>query len=153
MEYFSGGRVARVIMASFGPGDLFLEGLQQIIDREGIRTGVITSGIGSFRRLKFHIISHTGFPPTDRFYDIQGPVELGTMQGLIVGGKPHLHISFLDVEAGTAYSGHLEPGSEVCYLLEACIQVVTGLSLERVARDPASPGVVCLQAASTGGAR
>ncbi|MEW6751382.1 MAG: PPC domain-containing DNA-binding protein [Candidatus Latescibacterota bacterium] len=146
MEYFSGGRVERVIVASFGPGDLFLEGLQEIIDREGIESGVVTSGIGSFRRLKFHVISHTAFPPTDRLYDIKGPAELGSIQGLIVGGRPHLHINFFDVEAGTAYSGHLEPGSEVCYLLEACIQVVGGLSLERVARDPQSPGVVCLQA-------
>ena len=146
MDYFSGGRVERVIMASFGPGDLFMEGLQEIIEKERVDTGVIVSGIGSFSRLKYHVITHTGFPPKDAFFDIQGPVEVGNIQGLIIEGKPHLHLNFLDVDAGTTVSGHLEPESVVCYLAEVCIQVISGLPLRRVATDPQSPGVMGLQA-------
>ncbi len=147
MEYFSGGRIENVIMVSLRPGDLFLESLQEIVAREEIDAAVVTSGIGSFKRLKFHVISHTGFPPEDRILEIEGPVEVGGIQGLIVKGEPHLHLSVYDCEEGKAYTGHVEPGSEVCYLMELCIQVIGGIDIRRVAGDPASPGVVSLQRA------
>jgi predicted DNA-binding protein with PD1-like motif len=50
MEFFAGGTIERVIIASLTPGDLFLEGIEEIIKKENIKTGVITSGIGSFRK-------------------------------------------------------------------------------------------------------
>ena len=74
MKYFTGGKIERVIIASLTPGDLFLEGIEEVIKKENIETAVITSGIGSFRKFKYHTITWTGMPPRDKFFEIEGPV-------------------------------------------------------------------------------
>ena len=141
MRYFTGGKVERVIIVSLTPGDLFLETVEEIIRKENIETAVITSGIGSFRRFKYHTISWTGMPPKDRFYDVEGPIEIGGIQGLIVDGEPHLHTTFNNCETGETSTGHIEHGCEVCYLVELFIEVIEGVGIKKD-KDPDNPGVV-----------
>lgn len=143
MRYFPNGRIDRVIIASLAPGDLFLECVEEIIKMEGIQTGVVTSGVGSFRKFKYHTISWTGMPPKDRFHDIEGPVELGGIQGLIIDGEPHLHTTFNNCDTGETSTGHIEYGCEVCYLLELFIEVIEGIDITKN-EDPDNPGVVSL---------
>ncbi len=143
MRYFTGGRVERVIIASLTPGDLFLESIEEIIRKEKIETGVVTSCIGSFRKFRYHTITWTGMPPKDRYYEINGPIEIGGIQGLIVGGEPHLHVTFNNCETGETSTGHIEHGCETCYLIELFIQVIEGVSIKK-AKDPDNPGVVSL---------
>lgn len=141
MEYFTGGTIERVIIASLTPGDLFLESIRDIIKKENIETAVITSGIGSFRKFKYHTITWTGMPPKDRFHEINGPIEIGGIQGLIVDGEPHLHITFSNCENGEASTGHIEDGCEVCYLVEVFIEVIKGVRIKKE-KDQDNPGVV-----------
>ena len=141
MEYFSGGQIDRVIVASLTPGDLFLESIEEIIKAEKIETAIITSAIGSFRKFKYHTITWTGIPPKDAYYEIQGPVEIGCIQGMIVEGEPHLHVSFSNIESGDCSTGHIEHGCEVCYLVELSIAVVSDLKIKKV-KDPNHPGIV-----------
>ena len=141
MRFFTGGRIDRVIIASLTPGDLFLESVEEIIKKEGIQTGVITSGIGSFRKFNYHTITWTGMPPKDKFYKIEGPVEVGGIQGLIVDGEPHLHTTFNDCDTGKTSTGHIEHGCEVCYLIELFIEVIEGIDIKKD-KDPDNPGVV-----------
>ena len=155
MDYFTGGTIDRVIIASLTPGDLFLESIEEIIKKEKIETGVVTSiikkekietgvvtsGIGSFRKFKYHTITWTGMPPKDRFYEVDGPIEIGGIQGMIVGGEPHLHITFNNCETGETSTGHIEHGCEVCYLVELFIEVIKGISIKKE-KDPDNPGVV-----------
>lgn len=141
MRYFTGGRVDRVIIASLTPGDLFLEGIEEIIRKENIETAVVTSAIGSFRKFNYHTISHTGMPPKDRFFKLEGPIEVGGIQGLIVGGEPHLHATFNNCETNETTTGHIEHGCEVCYLVELFIEVIEGVSIKKD-KDPNNPGVV-----------
>ena len=133
MEYFAGGNLGRTILVRFDKGDLMLEGLQEIIDKEGIRSGVIVSGIGTFERCIMHMITTTGYPGHDEFVTIEGPLELLSVHGLVADGKPHLHIAVSDTEK--AYGGHLEPGSKVCYLAEICIVELPDANLTRVAHS------------------
>lgn len=141
MRYFTGGRVERVVIASLTPGDLFLESIEEIIRKEKIETGVVTSCIGSFRKFRYHTITWTGMPPKDKYYEINGPIEIGGIQGLIVGGEPHLHVTFNNCETGETSTGHIEHGCETCYLIELFIQVIEGVSIKK-AKDPDNPGVV-----------
>lgn len=53
----------------------------------------------------------------------------GAVQGLIIGGVPHLHVTASDPDR--AYVGHLEPESEVQYLAEICIMELKGTDLTR----------------------
>jgi predicted DNA-binding protein with PD1-like motif len=141
MRYFNGGRVERVIIASLTPGDLFLESIEEIIKKEKIETAVVTSCIGSFRKFRYHTITWTGMPPKDKYYEIEGPIEIGGIQGLIVGREPHLHVTFNNCETGETSTGHIEHGCETCYLIELFIEVIEGVSIKK-AKDPDNPGVV-----------
>jgi len=141
MKYFTGGKVDRAIIVSLTPGDLFLESLEKIIKDENIENAVITSGIGSFRIFNYHTITYTGMPPVDRNVSIKGPVEVGGIQGLIIGGEPHLHCTFTDIDNDKCVTGHVEHGCEICYLLEVFIQVLSGFSIKKD-KDPENPGLV-----------
>ena len=146
MKYFSGGSIGEVIIVSLTPGDLFLESIEEIIETEHIDTAVMVSGVGSFRKFKYHTITWTGMPPKDRFFEIEGPFEVGGIQGLIVQGEPHLHTTFNNCETGLTSTGHIEHGCEVCYLMEVLIQVIEGIGIRKV-KDPENPGVVAFDVA------
>jgi predicted DNA-binding protein with PD1-like motif len=141
MRYFAGGKIEQVIVVSLTPGDLFLEGIEEIIAKEKIENAVVTSCIGSFRVLNYHTITWTGMPPKDKYLKIEGPVEVGAIQGLIIDGEPHLHATFYDCDEEKCYTGHIEHGCEVCYLVELYIQVISGLKIKKD-KDPDNPGVV-----------
>lgn len=145
MKYFTGGKVERVIIASLTPGDLFLESIEELIKKENIETAVVTSCIGSFRKMNWHTITYTGMPPIDKFYKLEGPFEVGCIQGLIVGGEPHLHATFNNCETNETTTGHIEHGCEVCYLVELFIEVISGVEIKKD-KDPDNPGVVAFAA-------
>lgn len=122
------------VIVGLAPGDLLLESLQEAIRSNDIRNGMVVSGIGTLKKCTMHYVTHTGFPPADKLYTLQKPMELLSVSGLIADYEPHLHIvvSVMDREV---YAGHLEPGSEVLYLAEIAILKCNGLNMTRV-QDP-----------------
>ncbi len=62
MQCFDAGQVLRSAIVRFDYGDLLLEGIQEVIKSEGIETGYVTGGIGTFDRCRMHMINTTGFP-------------------------------------------------------------------------------------------
>lgn len=143
MEAFAGGRITEVIALRLDRGDDVLESISSFAQRADLHTGVVLSGIGTLERARLHYITHTGFPPEDRFIEYEGPIELLSIDGLIAAGLPHLHtcISIAD----TTYMGHLEPGCRVLYLAEIAIGRLEGLRLCR--RPHPETGVNLLQQA------
>jgi len=129
MQCFDAGQVVRTLVVRFDYGDLLLEGIQEVIKSEGIETGYVTGGIGTFDRCRMHMITTTGFPSDDRVVEMEGPIELIALQGLIAGGEPHLHVTISDTER--AYGGHLEPGCRVLYLGEIRIDVLSEKGFQR----------------------
>lgn len=115
------------IMVIFDRGDLMMEELQRLIDEKGIETAIITAGLGSFDRCNFHWITSTGLPMTDQSLSLEGPVEIASISGNIVDSQPHIHVCVSDLNR--VYTGHLEPGSRVCYRAEMCLQVLEGVRL------------------------
>ena len=47
MEAIKRGLTSEMILVRFDPGELLLEGLRELIRAEGIRTGLVVSGIGT----------------------------------------------------------------------------------------------------------
>ena len=131
MQYFASKTAPRVILVMFDRDDLFLEGLQEVVKKEKIDTAAITGGIGSFQRVHLHAITSTGLPPTDKFWAFTGPIELGSVQGSVIGGDVHAHISVFDFDTKQTYLGHLEPGSVVAYRAEVSLVVLEGVQTER----------------------
>ncbi|MGQ9632599.1 MAG: PPC domain-containing DNA-binding protein [bacterium] len=122
----------RTMMVSFRRGDYIIESLRELIEREGIDAALITSGIGSFDICKLHTIANTGLPPEERYLTLEGPLEIGSLQGSVAGGEPHIHVVVHDVAKDQLYAGHLEPGSRCCFRAELGMIVLDGVKTRRV---------------------
>ncbi|MGE5529082.1 MAG: PPC domain-containing DNA-binding protein [Patescibacteria group bacterium] len=117
MQHFALEGTARSFALRLDPGDMVLECLEEMIQKEGVRDAVVVSGIGTLDRCTLHMVTTTGYPPVEHFAVWEDkPLELAALQGIIAGGRPHLHAVVSDTER--AYAGHLEPGCRVLYLAE-----------------------------------
>jgi predicted DNA-binding protein with PD1-like motif len=73
---------------------------------------VILAGAGSLRGYQVHQVSNRTFPSKNMFVkDPTAPADLIGMNGYVVNGKIHAHITMANPEK--AFGGHLEPGTEV----------------------------------------
>ncbi|MBI2001091.1 MAG: DNA-binding protein [candidate division NC10 bacterium] len=131
MQYFMSKTIPRAILVMFDRDDLLLEGLQEVVKKEGIDTAAITGGIGSLQRVHLHTITTTSIQPVDKYWSFTGAIELGSVQGSVIGGDVHAHISVYDWDGKTTYIGHLEPGSLVAYRAEVSLNVLEGVQTER----------------------
>ena len=127
----------RTFMVSFRRGDYVIEELRAMFEREGIDAALITSGIGSFDVCKLHTITNTGLPPEERYMALEGPIEVGSLQGSVAGGEPHIHIVVHDVARDEMHVGHLEEGSRCCFRLELGVIALDGVKTKRIT-DPAT---------------
>ena len=135
MLSFQAPGAVRTLMVSFRRGDDVLEELRALLKREGVDAALVTSGIGSLDVCKLHTITNTGLPPQERYFTLEGPIEVGSLGGSVAGGEPHLHVVVHDVAADKVYVGHLEPGSRVCFRLELGLLLLDGIKTQRVT-DP-----------------
>ncbi len=131
MQYFVSKTPPRVILIMFDRDDLLLEGLQEVVRKEKIDTAAITGGIGSFQRVHLHTITTTSVQPLDKYWNFTGAIELASVQGSVIGGDAHAHITVFDWDTKTTYIGHLEPGSVVAYRAEVSLMVLEGVQTER----------------------
>ncbi len=131
MQYFVSKTTPKVILIMFDRDDLFLEGIQEVIKKEKIDTAAITGGIGSFQRVHLHTITTTAVQSIDKYWNFTGAIELASVQGSVIGGDAHAHITVFDWDTKATYIGHLEPGSVVAYRAEASITVLEGVKTER----------------------
>ncbi len=131
MQYFVSKTTPPVILIMFDRDDLFLEGLQEVVKKEQIDTAAITGGIGSLQRVHLHTITTTAPQSVDKFWSFTGAIELASVQGSVIGGDVHAHISVFDWDSKQVYIGHLEPGSVVAYRAEASLTVLEGVRTER----------------------
>jgi len=131
MQYFVSKEKPRTILVMFDRDDLLLEGLQDVVKKERIDTAAITGGIGSLQRVHLHTITTTSLQPVDKYWNFTGAIEMGSVQGSVIGGDVHAHISVFDWDSKETYIGHLEPGSIVAYRAEVSVAVLEGVKTER----------------------
>ena len=125
----------KTMMVSFRKGDYVIEQLSQFFGKEGIDAALITSGIGSMDICKLHTIVGTTLPPEERYFTLEGPVEVGSLQGSVAGGEPHIHVVVHDVAKDEIHVGHLEPGSRCLFRVELGVVVLNEVKTKRVT-DP-----------------
>ena len=130
MEYFSTEKTGRIFVLRLDPGDYLLESIEDLVQKESIEDAVVVSAIGTLDQYRVHWVTTTGFPPENHFEHWKDkPLELASVGGVIANGEPHLHIVVSDSEK--AYSGHLEKGCRVLYLVEMVIIELRSLNLSR----------------------
>ena len=134
MKTFVSNKIGRIFFVRMEEGDEVTACIKDLIRDSGIRNGIVVSAMGTLSEGVTHYITTTGYPSSFDFKRLENtPIELSSIDGLIVDGVPHLHTVISDPE-GT-YSGHLEPGCKVLYAFEMAIIEVEGLEITRRPND------------------
>ena len=122
--------LGRIVILSFDRGQKLREGISSKLKELGIKNAVLLSAIGTFDKARFHRITTTGVPSKNEIIEVEGPMELAAVDGIVADGEPHFHMVFQDMNR--AYAVHLEDGSVVCYLAEIVLAELKGVELTRV---------------------
>lgn len=130
----------RIVILSFDRGEKLREGVRDKLRELGIRNAVLVSAIGTLEKARFHRIKHTRKRPEDEVFEVDAPIELAAVDGIVADGEPHFHMVFQDLDR--AYAAHLEDGSVVCYLAELVLAELPGIALARVRNED---GIALLQ--------
>lgn len=146
MEWVGTGRITEVFALRLDYGEDVQQCIEAFLHENGIRTGLIMSGIGTLSKARIHVISTTEFPSENLFLQFEGPIEVGQIQGLVADYEPHLHMTFYIHGEDRTYAGHVEPGCTVQCLLELAIAKLEGMELTR--REHPERGTWLLTSAS-----
>jgi predicted DNA-binding protein with PD1-like motif len=120
----------RLIVINLERGELLLESIRETLSQYGIQDAVITSAIGSLSKVVLHRVTGFQREPVDEFVTLEKPMELASLQGIVVDGHPHFHMVVSDLEK--AYTGHLEEGTTVLYLVEISLLELKNTGLKRI---------------------
>lgn len=131
MEIFTGKQTGRVHLLHLTQGDDLLISIRQAAKDLGIKTGIVTSGIGSLRKTVYHYTDAKTEKPKDVFVTVDNVTELVSLQGIILEGEPHLHAMFTEEGGKTGHGAHVEEGCEVLYLAEISIIEAADLPVGR----------------------
>ena len=91
MVHVEHGQVSpgRLVVIRLDPGEDLLRSLQKVCEERGLRYGVIVAGYGALRKVRYHAITGTDYPPQDRQAEQEMPLELVSLQGIIADGNIH----------------------------------------------------------------
>ena len=129
MIYQLGG-ISKVVMLRWRPGEDLIEGITEACLSQGVKSGAVSSCIGSLQRASFFTVvsleNKIGAGYGDSI-EMEGPLELVSAQGTIgldVAGNLliHLHGALAD-SRGNLHGGHLIKGR--CPVLITCEAMIT----------------------------
>jgi predicted DNA-binding protein with PD1-like motif len=123
LEGIGRGQMNRIVMGKLGMDIDLLQGIEELVKREGVRTGVILSGIGALKKATFRNLK---ILPTDlkvekhhRLYlELEQPMEIVSLTGWMATredgeAEVHAHFSASTVmeDKVVTLGGHLIPGT------------------------------------------
>lgn len=121
--------IKKILFISIEPGEDVLTTIEKIIKEKSIKNATVLSAYGTLDHIHIHWVTSTDFPPVEYYEKKQGPYEILAIEGVIVDGIPHLHITVSNRNG--AYGGHLHNGCRVLYLFEMTIAILEGHSMRR----------------------
>ena len=126
------GQFDRIVVLRFKYEADLLAGMEKMVKEQKIRNAVILAGAGSLKSYHYHLVSNRTFPSKNIFVkDPTAPSDIVSMNGYIIDGRIHAHLTMTDVEK--AFGGHLEPGTTVFTFAIVTIGVLKdGIDLSRV---------------------
>jgi len=130
--YAISGQFDRVLVLRFKYQADLLAGLESMVKQHKIRNAVILAGAGSVRSYHYHSVSNRTFPSKNIYVkDPTAPADLVSMNGYVVDGKIHAHITLTNEDK--AFGGHLEAGTTVFTFAVVTLGVFRdGVDLSRV---------------------
>jgi predicted DNA-binding protein with PD1-like motif len=121
----------RVVVVRLTYGTDVLEGLARAVKEERIESAVILGGIGSLKSYHVHAVGRVELPNANVYYKGEGPYDLTAVNGYVVGGRVHAHVTFSNDKQ--ALGGHLEPGTTTYTFVIVTLGVLPGtVDLSRI---------------------
>jgi predicted DNA-binding protein with PD1-like motif len=121
----------RIEIIKLESGTDMLEGLNNAVKEKKIKNAVILAGIGSVTDYHFHVVSDRNLPPANEFTSASSAMDLIAVQGYILNGRVHAHITLAD--ENSALGGHLEPGTKALTFIIITMGVLPdSLSIEHL---------------------
>jgi predicted DNA-binding protein with PD1-like motif len=117
----------RLVVVRLNSGDDVLESIRAAAEENGIKNGLVLSGVGSVNRYHIHVVATPGLPPRDELIRGEGPFDILSLSGLIIDGRVHAHITLSDTEK--AIGGHLEEGSRILTFAVVALAEMPGIDL------------------------
>ncbi len=125
------GALSGFVMARLHPGTDVIEGVTEVCRQHGIRSGSITTCIGSLQRASFFVVKPMDNRLGGGYSDpiaLSGPVELVSSQGTVgvdESGAVFIHLhGVLSDSSGHSRGGHLIAGT--CPVLITCEVLISG---------------------------
>ena len=119
--------ISKVITVRIDTDEDVLSSIEDAVREQGIKHGIILTGVGSIKDYHIHVVETTNIPPGNVFKKKSGPFDVLSITGFIMGGRVHAHISLSD-EKGSI-GGHLERGCTTLTFCIVSIGVVSGADL------------------------
>jgi len=126
---FASMTVGKIHILRVDPGEDVLGAINWFLKEANVRQAVVLGGYGTLAAYHLHWVTHNRIPTENLFRRGEGGIEILSMNGLVVDGEPHVHVT-LSTPAG-AFGGHLEPGCVAYVLCEVFLAEVEGVSLSR----------------------
>ena len=147
LEGIGKGRIDRVIMGKLRMNIDLLRGIEALVKAEGIRTGVILSGVGALKKATFRNLKV--LPPDFKiekhhrlYLELEQPMEIVSLTGWIATGETgraeiHAHFSASTVmeDKVVTLGGHLITGTLTSIKVVIAIGVVEETNI-RAGLDP-----------------
>ena len=123
IESIGSQNIERLVQFRVKPDADLLKAIEEAVKAEGVRAGVIVSGLGAlkkalFRNLKVFPKSYPVIPEDRLYLEVKAPMELVSLGGWIApktggGVEVHAHFSASTVENDTVVTlgGHLTEGT------------------------------------------
>jgi len=121
--------VKKVHILRVDPGEDVLESVRSFLTDSGVKQAVVLGGYGTLAAHHLHWVTHNKIPSESTFGRGEGGIEILSMNGLVVEGEPHIHVTLSTPEG--AYGGHLEEGCIAYVLCEITLAEIDGPALSR----------------------
>jgi predicted DNA-binding protein with PD1-like motif len=136
------GEAGRVIVARLKPGSDLFGSLQEIVGKEGVRAGVILSGVGLLgeARLRNCKSLPEEYPITDEnrtYLSFSRPLEILSLSGniMVAEGNPlvHAHVTLSHIEGDEirVIGGHLIEGCTIFGFAEIILVELRDIEMEK----------------------
>jgi hypothetical protein len=104
-------RIGEIMVIRLDSDDDILLSIREAVAQHDLKHALILGAMGSVRRYHVHVVESSELPPRDIFLKGEVPLDILSLNGVVMDGRVHAHVSF----SGTAETmgGHLEEGCQI----------------------------------------
>jgi hypothetical protein len=105
-------QIGQAIVIRLNSNDDILLSIREAVAQHGIKNALLLGAMGSVKHYHVHVVETTALPPRDIFLKGEAPLDILSLNGVVMNGRVHAHISFSGPDL--TMGGHLE---EDCRIL------------------------------------